>query len=629
VTTKATLRHGANVGALLEAWEKLGMAMDHLVKGSSQADISKNIATEINAGKDPKQAEAIAYSEAGKDSTQPVEQTEIVAATTAAGVLLLADGKVLLLMRGSQTEDYPNTWAFPGGHIEPGESPLLAALRESMEEVGYAPESADLLCEENGFSLFLSRCEPFAPILNDESQGSVWASPDALPAPLHPGTEDAIQAAFASSGMDEAEVAEIAGRVQFADAWAADGTAREIDTNGWFEVKGNPISKVGVFPYSGRALGGAPDRNKTYMVYRPAEELGSDETIDSFRLVPWIDNHPPGLLGREEDGLTRPEAKGVQGVTGEDVYFDPNAFEAGGLFSNIKLFSSAMADQIEAGKTQLSAGFRCEYDWTPGVFNGQTYDCVQRKIRGNHLASVKQGRMGPQVAVLDHRDIVIDSLPERSNMAETSNTAAPGGSSGGASLEEMRAQFAEFVAKMDDVIQTAAAMKAALGEGAEAVSAAESESGEEEAGKDSEKESEATADNPAAAAEKVESEKETDMGKDNAGKEGEVKEEKKESGMDQAEMFRTFERKLAARAKLVDSLSKHIGTFDATGMDEAEVAVYGCQKLNLKAPKGQERAYLDGYLSAAKPEATTRAASAMDAGEGGWLAKQRAALRSA
>ena len=34
---------------------------------SSQATISKNIATEINAGKDPKQAAEIAYSKAGKD----------------------------------------------------------------------------------------------------------------------------------------------------------------------------------------------------------------------------------------------------------------------------------------------------------------------------------------------------------------------------------------------------------------------------------------------------------------------------------------------------------------------------------------------------------------------------------
>ena len=39
---------------------------DHLKEGSSQETISKNIETEINSGKDPRQAEAIAYSEAKK-----------------------------------------------------------------------------------------------------------------------------------------------------------------------------------------------------------------------------------------------------------------------------------------------------------------------------------------------------------------------------------------------------------------------------------------------------------------------------------------------------------------------------------------------------------------------------------
>lgn len=625
MTTQATRKSDAQVGALLDAWQKLGMAMDHLVKGSSQAVISKNIETEINAGKDPKQAEAIAYSEAGKDSESVPQAAESVA-PAAAGVLFIADGKVLLLMRGAATENYPNTWAFPAGHIEPGESPLLAALRESMEEIGYAPEAAEPLLEENGFSLFVARCAAFAPVLNDESQGYVWASPDALPAPLHPGIDDAVQAAFAGTGMDESE---LAAHVEFADAWAADGTAREIDTNGWFEVKGNPISKVGVFPYSGRSLGGSPDKNQTYMVYRPAEELGSDETIDSFRLVPWIDNHPPGLLGREEDGLTRPEAKGVQGVTGEDVYFDPDAFEHGALFSNIKLFSSAMADQVEAGKKQLSAGFRCEYDWTPGVFEGQAYDCVQRKIRGNHLASVKQGRMGPQVAVLDHRDIVIDSLPERSNMAEPSNNPPEGGGSSGMSLEDARAKFNEIVQQIDSILPVLASLKDVLEPGKSDDGDADDKEVPEKEGEDNEDPGTETPKEGDAEAEKADKEKDADeVGKDAETDEERAKREESKA-MDQAEMLRNFERKIASRNKLVESLSKHVGTFDATGMDEADVAVYGCEKLGLKAPKGQERAFLDGYLSAAKPEPTARAATAMDASDGSWLAKQREALRSA
>lgn len=49
-----------------------------LVQGSSQEAISQNISTEIKAGKDPKQAAAIAYSVAGKskdvaESGDPVQ----------------------------------------------------------------------------------------------------------------------------------------------------------------------------------------------------------------------------------------------------------------------------------------------------------------------------------------------------------------------------------------------------------------------------------------------------------------------------------------------------------------------------------------------------------------------------
>lgn len=47
-----------------------------LEQGSSRATISKNIATEIRAGKDPKQAAAIAYSEAG-ESRDHVHEVEV------------------------------------------------------------------------------------------------------------------------------------------------------------------------------------------------------------------------------------------------------------------------------------------------------------------------------------------------------------------------------------------------------------------------------------------------------------------------------------------------------------------------------------------------------------------------
>jgi len=44
--------------------------------------------------------------------------------------------KVLLVKRGPTAPWAPNLWGLPGGHIEPGETPAAAVVRELSEEVG-------------------------------------------------------------------------------------------------------------------------------------------------------------------------------------------------------------------------------------------------------------------------------------------------------------------------------------------------------------------------------------------------------------------------------------------------------------------------------------------------------------
>lgn len=186
-------------------------------------------------------------------------------------------------------------------------------------------------------------------------------------------------------------------------------TARVQDANGWYEVPRNPLSRVGVFPYTKKSTqypGWEGDPGGIVMVYRPQEELSDPETVQSFRLTPWTDNH--AMLGNPEvdPNLTSPEKKGVHGTIGEQLEYDPTDRT---LYGNVKVWSSSLAAAIDAGKKELSCGFRCVYEFTAGVFEGQPFQAIQRRLRGNHLATVEQGRMGPGIAVLDHFSFAFDA----------------------------------------------------------------------------------------------------------------------------------------------------------------------------------------------------------------------------
>lgn len=176
---------------------------------------------------------------------------------------------------------------------------------------------------------------------------------------------------------------------------------RSTDWNGFMEVRDNPISKIGVFPYLGSEIDNpeASDPDKVYWVFRPPEELSSQETIDSFKLMPFIDEHE--ILGNS--GMPA-ERKGIQGTIGEQVYYD-----APYLRGNIKIHSSAAQSLIKAGKVELSPCYGCIWPSEAGTYDGKPYQFTQRKIRGNHLALVEEGRTGPDVAVQDHRKFTLDS----------------------------------------------------------------------------------------------------------------------------------------------------------------------------------------------------------------------------
>lgn len=176
--------------------------------------------------------------------------------------------------------------------------------------------------------------------------------------------------------------------------------AKVVDDNGYWSIKHNPISAVGVFDYLGSNISDDCEPNRIYKVYRPAETLR--ESVDTWN------NPPKPLILQHEmlgDGFTSTDDRPVQGII-SNVEFDENT---GKLYGDIAVYSDEMKDAIESGVRELSLGYMCQYKKQPGVYNGQTYDYIQTDMRGNHCAIVEAGRCGSDVRVFDHK-CAMDSI---------------------------------------------------------------------------------------------------------------------------------------------------------------------------------------------------------------------------
>jgi uncharacterized protein len=148
--------------------------------------------------------------------------------------------------------------------------------------------------------------------------------------------------------------------------------------NGWIRVPA-VIGRVGVFEY--HTADGQVVRE-----YRPPEEVLHADSLSSFEGVPLTNDHPPVRLDS-----TNARAYSVGSV---------GSVRANGtqLEAMVLITDSVAAAMALAGKRQLSPGYSVQLDPTPGVTpDGEKYDAVQRRIRGNHVAEVQDGRQGPTV----------------------------------------------------------------------------------------------------------------------------------------------------------------------------------------------------------------------------------------
>ena len=130
---------------------------------------------------------------------------------------------------------------------------------------------------------------------------------------------------------------------------------------------------------------------KVVRVYRPPSEVFSKDSLQSFSHAPITDDHPSVMVTADNwADLAKGEVSTAAKQEGEWVSLP------------LILKDSRLISDVQAGKRQLSAGYLCELDWTPGVTpSGEAYDAVQTNIRINHLAVVDRARAGDGASIRD------------------------------------------------------------------------------------------------------------------------------------------------------------------------------------------------------------------------------------
>jgi hypothetical protein len=124
---------------------------------------------------------------------------------------------------------------------------------------------------------------------------------------------------------------------------------------------------------------------------RHPDDVSLAESLASFRAAPVTDDHP-GMVGPEN-------VSDVSiGLVSETVKFSDKGLVQGEIIVQRK----DAIEEVQSGRLkEISPGYTCSIDPTPGVWQGEHYDQAQKEIIYNHVAlgPVGWGRSGPEVAL--------------------------------------------------------------------------------------------------------------------------------------------------------------------------------------------------------------------------------------
>lgn len=165
--------------------------------------------------------------------------------------------------------------------------------------------------------------------------------------------------------------------------------------DGMLRVQAN-LTRTGIFKYQN------PD-GSVRREYRPAEEVFKQDSLASFAGRPLTIGH---RLDAVDSASWREVAVG-------DVRDDAHR-EGQFVRATVQVNDANTIRRVDSKElVEVSCGYRCDLDSTPGTFQGEAYDAIQRNIRLNHVALLPpdHGRAGPDVKLLldSNQDVLVEN----------------------------------------------------------------------------------------------------------------------------------------------------------------------------------------------------------------------------
>lgn len=165
---------------------------------------------------------------------------------------------------------------------------------------------------------------------------------------------------------------------------------RVRDENGHMHVTRSIITRGVVSDYLASEIEGSAERgyqpNDRIAIYRDPAEL--KKSIDSFNSIPLLRRHVWSTADE-------PQKDDIIGVVTNP------AMDGNDLMADLTFWSAEDGiDPVVSGdREELSCGYARDIDWTPGEIGGLHYVARMYNVRGNHCASVVNGRVtGARVA---------------------------------------------------------------------------------------------------------------------------------------------------------------------------------------------------------------------------------------